>query len=140
MNKKHALLISLAIGAAAIAGTVAATKTAHLGQSATTTPTSPAALITQRTKALDRTEAALRKALAERPPKLPPVPKATSAAAGSPIAAAPAPAAAAAPPQRVVYVRPAPIVRHVPRAGGHESEHEAEGGSQHENGGGGFDD
>ncbi len=135
MNKRHALLISLAIGAAAIAGTVAATKTAHLGRSATTTQSSPAALITQRTKALDRTEAALRKALAERPPKLPPVPK---AATGSPIAAAPA--AAAAPPQRVVYVRPAPVIRHVPRAGGHESEHESEGGSQHENGGGGFDD
>jgi hypothetical protein len=144
MNAKHAVTISLAVGVAAIAGTVAATKTVHLGHPAAAAPVqSSSALIAQRTKALDRTEAALKKALNQRPPKLPPLPATVSApvpAAGSPIAA---PGAGAAAPvqqaaQRVVYVRPAPRIVTVHRAGGgHESEHEPE----HESGGGGgFDD
>ncbi len=136
MNRRHALSISLAVGIAAIAGTVAATKTVQLGHPAAARPTTTSAAIVQRTKALDRTEAALRKALSQRPPKLPPLPKtAATAASGAPISAPAQPSAG----QRVVYVRPAPIVRHVHRAGSGEGEHEAEGGSQHE-GGGGFDD
>ena len=134
MNRNHALLISLAVGIAAVAGTIAATKTIHLGGAAKA-KASPAtsSLVAQRSRALDRTEAALRKALAQKPPKLPPLPAATpTPAAGAPVA----PAAGG----QVVYRRPAPIIRTIHRpGGGHESEHEAEGGS-HDGGGGGFDD
>ena len=122
MNRKHAFSISLAVGVAAIAGTVAATKTIHLGTNGPAPSKTRSALIAQRTKALDRTEIALKKALKQRPPKLPPLPAGASAAAGSPVAATPAPPSQA---QRVVYVRPAPIIRTVHRAGGtHEAEHE----------------
>lgn len=132
MNRKHAVSISLAVGVAAIAGTVAATKSIHLGGHAAGSSKTPSALIAKRTKALDRTEIALRKALKQRPPKLPPLPATLPAATGS-AASAPAPSSQT---QRVIYVRPAPIVRHVHRSGG---EHEAERGSKDE-GGGGFDD
>ncbi len=131
VNKKHALAISLAVGVAAIAGTVAATRTVHLGAGTSTVPAS-STVVAQRAKALDRTEIALRKALAQRPPKLPPLPakiQGSGTPAGAPLAAAPS--------QRVVYVRPAPIIRHVHRTGG--DDHEAEGSSEHE-GGEGFDD
>jgi hypothetical protein len=141
MSRKHALTISLAVGAAAVAGTVAATKSVHLGHASTAPAKSSSALIARRTKALDRAEIALRKALKQQPPKLPPLPAmlpapAPAPAAGSPIAAT---APAQQPAQRVVYVRPAPHIVTVHRAGGgeHESEHEAEG-SSHD--GGGFDD
>jgi hypothetical protein len=133
VNKKHALLISLVVGAAAIAGTVAATKTVTLGRHAAARATTPASLIAQRKHALDRTEVALKKTLKQRPPKLPPLPKRAPVAAGAATGYAPAPA------QRVVYVRPAPIVRHVHRPGGeHEGGDGGDGGSQ--SGGGGFDD
>jgi hypothetical protein len=140
VNRKHAFSISLAVGVAAVAGALAATKTIHLGQNAAVQSKTPSALIAQRTKALDRTETALRKALKQKPPALPPLPSlpSTVAAAGPP-ASAPAPPAQE---QRVVYVRPAPIIRHVPRAGGHEAEHEGEAeseGGSHEDGGE-FDD
>jgi hypothetical protein len=134
VNSKHALLISVAVGAAAVAGTVAATKTVHLGNSAKAQPKVSSASIAARSKALDRTEIALRRALNQRPPKLPPLPKAATApSAGSPIAASPAPQGQT---RRVVYVRPAPIIRHVQRSG---EGHEADDGSEHR-GEGGFDD
>jgi hypothetical protein len=130
VNRKHALTISLAAALAALAGTVAATKSAHLGHASSKPAAVSSALIAKRTAQLDRAEVALRKALAQKPPKLPPLPATASAGA----------APASAPAQRVVYVRPAPIIRHVHRAGGErESEHE----STHEGGheeGGGFDD
>jgi hypothetical protein len=140
VNKTHAVLISVAVGASAIAGTLAATKTVHLGRSATVRAKTPSALIAARKQALDRTAVALRQALKQRPPKLPPlparVPAASGPAGGGFVARAPAQA------QRVVYVRPAPIIRHVHRPGGGEGEHESEGGSHDGGGGGGggFDD
>jgi hypothetical protein len=105
MKRIHALLIALLIGVAALAGTYAATRTAHLGAAA---QQQSAAVIKQRERQLARGEAALRKALAQSPAPAP-------AAARS---------AAATGAQRVVYVRPAPIVIHKHRAGG---EYEAEG-------------
>jgi len=105
MKRIHALLIALLIGVAALAGTYAATRTAHLGAAA---QQQSAAVIKQRERQLARGEAALRKALAQSPAPAP-------AAARS---------AAATGAQRVVYVRPAPIVIHKRRAGG---EYEAEG-------------
>jgi hypothetical protein len=133
VNRMHALTISLAVGLAAIAGTIAATKTIHLGGTAGTQPAAASVAIGKRTKQLHQAEIALRKALNQKPPKLPPLPAAVPAG-GAPIAGnAAAPGA-----QRVVYVRPAPIVHTIHRAGGHESEHES--GHEADDGGGGFDD
>ncbi len=136
MNGKHAFLISLAVGIAAIAGTIAATKTIQLGRPAATQPASATSTIARQSKQLDRAEIALRKALKQKPPKLPPLPAAVPAGS-APIAYAGSAAAPRA--QRVVYVRPAPIVHTIHRAGGHESEggHDSEHG---DGGGGGFDD
>jgi hypothetical protein len=130
VNGKHALTISVAVGLAAIAGTIAATKTIHLGRPATTQPAAASSAIAHRTKQLDRAQIALTKALRQKPPKLPPLPAAMPA--GGPSSTA----VAAARQQRVIYVRPAPIVHTIHRAGGHEGDHEGGGGD----GGGGFDD
>ena len=79
MNRKHALTISLAAALAAIAGTVAATKSVHLGHSAAASTTqSASSVVAQRSAALDRIEVSLRKALAQKPPKLPPLPQKVS--------------------------------------------------------------
>lgn len=131
MHGKHAVTISLAAGLAAVAGTIAATRSIHLGHPGTAAASqSSSGLVAQRNAQLDRAEASLRKALAQRPPKLPPLPGAV--AGGSAAGAQPA-----AP--RVVYVRPAPHIVTIHRAGGeHESELEAAGG-EHESGGE-FDD
>ena len=100
MTRFNALLIALMIGFAALAGTFAVTRTTHLGAAA---QKQNAAVIAQKQRQLAAGEAALRKALA-----------------ASPAPAKPAAAAPAA--QRVVYVRPAPIVIHKHRAGGGELE------------------
>jgi hypothetical protein len=85
-------------------------------------------VIASRTAVLDRTEAALRKALAQKPPKLPSLP------ATLPARTAPA----QQPAQRVTYVRPAPRVVTIHRHGGeHEDERVADGAERE---GGGFDD
>ena len=131
MNGKHALMISVAVGIAAIAGTIAATKTINLGRSATTPPAAASSVIAHRTKQLNRAEIALRKALRQKPPKLPSLPTRV------PTGRAPSPGVAPVPQQRVVYVRPASIIHTVHRAGSHEGEHEpGDGGGD----GGGFDD
>lgn len=137
MNRKHALTISLVIGIAAIAGTVAATRTIHLGRPAARPAPAASATLAKRGKALDRIEVSLRQALKQKPPKLPPRPAAVPGGARGVAGGAPEG-------QRVVYVRPAPIIRHVRRAGG-ESEHESSHDSEHGGGdgggsGGGFDD
>ncbi len=107
MTRINALLIALMIGVAALAGTYAATRTTHLGAVA---QQQSAAQLKQRQQRLAAGEAALRKALAASP---------------APAAASSRPAAA----QRVVYVRPAPIVIHKHRAGGGEYEARDGGGS-----------
>jgi hypothetical protein len=101
MTRFNALLIAVLIGFAALAGTFAATRTTHLGAAA---QKQNAAVIAQRQRQLAAGEAALRKALAAKP---------------APVKATPATASGA---QRVVYVRPAPIVIHKHRAGGGEYE------------------
>jgi hypothetical protein len=115
MTRINALLIALMIGFAALAGTYAATRTTHLGAAA---QQQSATQLKLRQKRLAAGEAALRKALAASP-----------APAQAPARAATAATAPAA--QRVVYVRPAPIVIHKHRAGGGEAESRD---------GGGFDD
>lgn len=128
MNRKHAFTISLAAAIAAIAGVFAATKSVDLGHSAAAPATATSTVIASRTAVLDRTEAALRKALAQKPPKLPSLP------ATLPARTAPA----QQPAQRVTYVRPAPRVVTIHRHGGeHEDERVADGAERE---GGGFDD
>jgi hypothetical protein len=118
MNRIHALIVSIAVGVAAIAGVFALGHTISLGNQAHATTDRQVA---QRTAQLDRYEASLRKALAQKPPKLPAVPASGSTAASMQSAvSAPVPIAA---PVRVVYHRPPPIVVIKHRAGGgHESE------------------
>jgi hypothetical protein len=115
MKKIHALLIALTLAVSAGLGLAAATRTAGLRTGATSTQTQTASIVA-RSHRLDRVEAALRRALRDKPPALPAVP-----AAGRRVAAAPAP--------QVVYRRPAPIVV-VKHASHHDSEgeREAEGG------------
>jgi hypothetical protein len=112
MKKIHALAIALILAVSAGLGLAAATKTAGLRSATPTTVTSKAA-IAARSRKLDRVEAALRRALRDKPPALP--------ATRRP---------AAAPAQRVVYRRPAPIVviKHGSHHGDDGSEHESEGG------------
>lgn len=132
MNRKHAFVLAIALGVAAVLGALAAVNTARLGQpqASASTVASQAAALRTRTRLLDRQEAALRRALARRPPKLPKVPKfapiSVSAPSTAQVASAPAPVAAA---PRVQYVRPAPIVIVKHRAHGDDGhEHEYEGG------------
>jgi len=118
MNRMHALIVSLAVGAAAIAGVFALGHTLSLGNQAHATTDRQVA---QRTAQLDRYEATLHKALAQKPPKLPPVPAAKAASA--PLLSAVSAPAPSVPAARVVYHRPPPIVVVKHRAGGeHESE------------------
>ncbi|MHB8470968.1 MAG: hypothetical protein ACYDCH_14610 [Gaiellaceae bacterium] len=108
MTKLNVALISGLLAVAAVLGTVAATRTVSLG--AARRP-SGAATVRARTLQLDRFQASLERALANKPPALPAVPSlpappppaaATLAAATSPTTAAPAP--------QIVYRRPPPIV------------------------------
>ena len=110
MNKAHAAGIALLLGAAAVIGMVAATRTAVLGHAASASaqagPTN--STLARRAHRLDRIETALRRSLRSRPPKLPPVPAVHHPAPAQPPVVASAPVAAA--PPRIVYQRPPPIV------------------------------
>jgi hypothetical protein len=126
MPRKAAVVVVLALAFAAVTGTIALTKTVHLGQAASK-PTVSKHAIAKRAAQLNRFEASLRAELRRKPPAVPKLP-----AAAPTQAAAPAPAAA----QRVVYQRAAPIIIHKHRAGGeYEGSDQGDGG-----GGGGVDD
>lgn len=108
MNRKHALLIAIALGVAAVAGTLAAVQTTSLGAEAATVSDSE---ITKRQRQLDRAAANLRRQAKRRPPALPAMPassgggtvafrsgpSASSGSAAPVVLAAPAPASAPAP-------------------------------------------
>lgn len=131
MRRSNAFFIAFLLGAAVVVGSVAALKTARLGTAGAQRAAVPARVIAHRRATLDRAQISLRKALARRPPKLPPVPTYPAPSIPSP-SAGPAPAPAAAP--VVKYVRPAPIVVVKHRAGGgdeadHGGDHETEGGN-----------
>jgi hypothetical protein len=107
MNRRHAAVIALFLAVALVAGAFAALRTTSLGSHAQAVP---AAQIAAKSRQLDRFEARLAREAKRKPPALP---------AAAPVAA-PAP--------RVVYQRPAPIVRVLHRHGGEdEHEHESEG-------------
>lgn len=121
MSRKHAFVISLALGMAAILGATAAFRTAQLGAPAAVT--NPAATsLSARAHALDRQQTALRRALARRPPKLPAVP----AVPASPTRPAPAPTTV-----RVVQAA---------SVGSHSGHGEDDGGGDHGEHSGGGDD
>jgi hypothetical protein len=132
MPRKAVLIVALSLAFAAVTGTIALTKTVHLGQTSAKSAVS-GRLVANRTAQLDRFEASLRAQLRKRPPAVPALPAASPTSSAPAVAGTAAPAAAA--PQRVVYVRPAPIVVHKHRAGGGEHE-----GADNEHGDGGIDD
>lgn len=104
MARKHTLIAALALGLAAILGVVALGRTLGLGAASSNTS---GAVIAKRTHQLDRFEAALRKQL--------------KAAPSVPAVAPPAAPGA----QRVLYVRPKPIVVTVHRAHSGDDRYEA---------------
>lgn len=110
MNRSRALIVSLGVAAAAVAGVFAATSTISLGSEA---KASTDAQVARRAAQLDRYEASLQATLAQKPPKLPSVPKVTTSSAGGPSAT----------PARVVYRRAAPVVSQAARSDD-EYEHE----------------
>lgn len=115
MARRHALVVASILGLVAVLGVVALGRTIGLGAASTRAQD---AVVARRAHELDRFEASLRKQLA--------------ASEGTPAAdSAPALASAAPRAQRVVYVRPKPIIVGRQRAGAeyeHEDgEHEAEG-------------
>ena len=126
MSRTLAIVFAALLAVNAVVGTVALTRSIHLGQAS---HTSSNAIVAKRTGQLDRFEASLHAQLAKKPPPLPKVPPPGSASGGTTVSAA----GAVAP--RVQYVRPAPIIVHKHRAGG---EHEVEVASAGE--GGGADD
>lgn len=132
MSRIAVVIVALSLAFAAVTGTIALTRTVHLGQAATKHAVSQSAIAKRRAQ-LNRFEASLRAELRKKPP---PVPKVPPAPAVSPApAAASASAAPLASSQRVIYRRPAPIVIHKHRPGGGEHE-----GADHGDGGGGVDD
>ena len=112
MNRKHATGIAFLIALAAVAGLLAVARTTGLsgasGSSATT------ALVQARTVQLDRYETTLRERVAAIDAQL---------AGSTGVVSGAAPVA-----EKVVYVRPAPIVRTIPRS--HDGDDE--GGSEEE--------
>jgi len=80
MARSHLFVIVVLLGAAAVAGLLAVTRTVSLGAGAASASTSQVAA---KERALDRLEAELRRALARRPPALPPV-RTTAAAPSAP--------------------------------------------------------
>ncbi len=127
MNRTRALIASLAVGLAAIAGVFALDQTLALGNAASSTTDRTVA---QRTRQLNLYEASLRKALARKPPALPPVPRPGGTDSAMQVAAGLPPRNAAQ--EQVVYRRSPPVVVITHRADGdgdveHEGETEFEG-------------
>ena len=120
MRRTHVVAVAVLIGIAAALGTYAATRTSDLGvQARKGSDKAAAAQIAAKTKRLDALEASLHKALARKPPALPPLPKAQPQSQA---------------PQRLVYTAPQPTVIRsaspapAARSGEQESAHAASGG------------
>ena len=125
MSRTALVIVALSLVFAAVTGTIALTRTIHLGQAATKPPVSRS-LIAKRTAQLNRFEASLRAELRKKPPAVPKIPPVPSV---SPTPAAAAVSAPVFPSQRVVYRRPAPIVIHKHRPGGeHDRQDHGDGG------------
>jgi hypothetical protein len=112
MDRRHALVISIFLGIALLAGSFAAIRTTQLGAQATVVP---AAQIAAKNRQLDRYEATLRREARTRPPSLPALPAKAGSAGGSPA-------------PQVIYQRPPAIIQVVHSRHGDEHEQEHEGG------------
>ena len=123
MNRTRALIVSLAVGLAAIAGVFALGHTLALSDAGAARPTDQQ--VAQRTAQLDRYEASLRKDARAEAARAAGGTRTGSTGSALQVAAAARPAASA---RRVVYHRPPPVVVIKHRAGGEEepstSEHE----------------
>lgn len=75
MNRLHALAISVVLGAAGVAGAIAATQTMHLGAASAAPAQTDRAALRARSQRLDAWAKSLNSTLARRPPALPPVPQ-----------------------------------------------------------------
>jgi len=75
MRKIDAILLAVLLAVAAVLGTLAVTRSVRLGiQSKTNTSQNVDAIVAVHTRKLNANEAALRRALAKKPPKLPALP------------------------------------------------------------------
>ena len=74
MNRVHAFVLSLVLGACGVTGAIAATQTAHLGI-ANAPAEADSAAFEARARRLDSWASSLRASLAKRPPRLPSVPR-----------------------------------------------------------------
>ncbi len=96
MKKRHTYLIALVLGLAAVLGAYSAIRTTHLGAASRN---AAAAQLAQRQHKLNAAEARLKRALAQHPAVARPTARRQ---------------------QKVVYVRPAPIIIHKHRGGEHD--------------------
>ncbi len=117
MQRTQGWLVAIALGGVAAAGTFAIARSASVGAAPRSRATVSDASIVNMTRLLAKQEARLRRALAKRPPKLPPVPVLRRRVVVQPVARSSAVVS-----RRVLYVRPKPVVVIRPRSGG---EHEA---------------
>jgi hypothetical protein len=131
MARKHTLVAALALGLAAVLGVVALGHTLGLGAASSHAND---AVVVKRSHQLDRFEASLRRQLRNMP-SVPAVAPAVAPPATPALAPPAAPSAAGA--QRVIYVRPKPIVVTVHRKHGGDDGREA---VSKQDGGGGVDD
>lgn len=113
MKKIHVTVVALLLGVSTALGVAAATQTTGLRTTTAKTSVSSTA-IAARLHRLDKVQASMRRALRDRPPALPAMPKKAG------------PGAAPAPAQHVVFQRPAPIVV-VKHGTHHDSEGDREG-------------
>ena len=120
MNRTRAVIVSVAVGLAAVAGVFALDRTLALGNASSTTTDQQ---VEQRTQQLNRYEASLRRTLAQKPPALPAIPRSVNiSSADQAVTRTPA---QSSPSVRVVYNRPPPEVVVEPRASD-DDEHEDE--------------
>ena len=99
MNRTRALIVSVAVALVAVTGAYALSDTLAVGKQTNATTDQEVA---KQTAQLNSYEDSLRKALEERPPALPAVPKVATTGASDQLAAGT--------PPRIVYNRPPPIV------------------------------
>jgi hypothetical protein len=120
MKSSHAVVLSLLLAVAAVAATLAVLKTTSLGMRAKPAAAAGSAeQVAARNAQLDRTEAALRRALRKKPPALPKLPvRQTPAAHPASVSSSPASSQGA-----VIVATPAPEPSSS-EDDGHESEHE----------------
>jgi len=131
MKKSHVFVLAVLIAVGATLGTYALTRTTELGvQARTASKQSTDATIAARARQLNALEVSLRKALAKKPPPLPPLPKvkAKPPQPAPPVyVSAPVTRSAPAPVTVTRAAAPAPVSQ-VKQAPAHESDHQSSGG------------